>query len=99
MANLAGLKLELGDRWPACKDDLTVEIAFGVEIATSMTTLDVVAAGEQARTEANEAAADLFEQVDFVISATNPDVAFPAEVGDEHEGRRPPRSGRATTGR
>ena len=81
MANLAGLKLELGDRWPACKDDLTVAIAFGVEMATSMTTLDVVAAGEQARTEANEAAADLFEQVDFVISATNPDIAFPAEVG------------------
>ena len=45
-----------------------------------MTTLDVVAAGEQARIEANEAAADLFEQVDFVISATNPDVAFPADV-------------------
>ena len=34
MANLAGLKLELGDLWPDCKDDLTVEIAFGLEMAT-----------------------------------------------------------------
>ena len=81
MANLAGLKLELGDLWPACKDDLTVAIAFGLEMATSMTTLDVVAAGEKARTDANEAVADLFDQVDFVISATNPDIAFPADVG------------------
>jgi hypothetical protein len=32
-------------------------------------------------TKANEQMADLFDQVDFVLSATNPDVAFPAEVG------------------
>jgi Asp-tRNA(Asn)/Glu-tRNA(Gln) amidotransferase A subunit family amidase len=81
MANLAGLKLELGDRWPDCKDDLTTAIAFGLEMASQLTTLDVVAAGEGARTAQNEAMADLFDQVDFVISATNPDVAFPAEVG------------------
>jgi aspartyl-tRNA(Asn)/glutamyl-tRNA(Gln) amidotransferase subunit A len=36
---------------------------------------------EAQRTEANERMADLFDQVDFVISATNPDIAFPAHVG------------------
>ena len=30
LANLAGLKMELGDLWPDCKDDLTTEIAFGL---------------------------------------------------------------------
>jgi aspartyl-tRNA(Asn)/glutamyl-tRNA(Gln) amidotransferase subunit A len=80
MANLAGLKLELGDRWPECKDELTTAIAFGLEMAAQMTNLDIVAAGEGARTAQNEAMADLFDQVDFVITATNPDVAFPAEV-------------------
>src|SRR3954469_4144032 len=80
MANLAGLKMELGDLWPECKDDLTTSIAFGLEMATAMTTLDVVAAGEQSRTESNEAMADVFDQVDFVMCATNPDVAFPAEI-------------------
>jgi aspartyl-tRNA(Asn)/glutamyl-tRNA(Gln) amidotransferase subunit A len=80
MANLAGLKMELGDLWPGCKDDLTTSIAFGLEMATAMTTLDVVAAGERSRTESNEAMADVFDQVDFVMCATNPDVAFPAEV-------------------
>jgi Asp-tRNA(Asn)/Glu-tRNA(Gln) amidotransferase A subunit family amidase len=80
MANLAGLKLELGDRWPDCKDEMTTAMAFCVEMASTMTTLDVVAAGEQARIQANEAMADLFDQVDFVICATNPDVAFPADL-------------------
>ncbi|MEJ7584483.1 MAG: amidase family protein, partial [Acidimicrobiales bacterium] len=79
LANLAGLKLELGDLWPGCKDDLTTEIAFGLELASQMVNLDVVARGEGARTAANEAMAEIFDQVDFVICATNPDIAFPAD--------------------
>ncbi len=79
LANLAGLKLELGDRWPDCKDDLTTEIAFGLELAHQMVDLDVVARGEAARTAANEAMAAVFDQVDIVVCATNPDVAFPAD--------------------
>ncbi|MCU1454077.1 MAG: amidase, Asp-tRNAAsn/Glu-tRNAGln amidotransferase subunit [Acidimicrobiales bacterium] len=80
LANLAGLKIELGDHWPDCKDELTLEIAFGMTMAEQMVNLDTVARGEQARTAANEAMADVFDQVDFVMCATNPDVAFPAEV-------------------
>ena len=35
---------------------------------------------EAGRTEANERMAALFDQVDVVICASNPDVAFPAEI-------------------
>jgi aspartyl-tRNA(Asn)/glutamyl-tRNA(Gln) amidotransferase subunit A len=80
LGNLAGLKLELGSHWPACKDDLTGEIAFGLTVAESMVNLETVAQGEAARIAANEAMAAVFDQVDVLICATNPDVAFPADV-------------------
>ena len=80
MANLATLLVDLGDLWPGCKDDLSVEIAFGMEVATSMMNLDMAATVERNRRAANENMADVFDQVDFVICATNPDVAYPAEV-------------------
>lgn len=80
IANLATLLVDLGDRWPDCKDDLSVEIAFGMEVATSMMNLEMAATVERNRRAANETMADVFDQVDFVICATNPDVAYPAEV-------------------
>ena len=80
LGNLAGLKLELGSRWPPCKDELTGEIAFGLTMAESMVNLETVAQGEAARTAANEAMAAIFDEVDVLICATNPDVAFPADV-------------------
>lgn len=80
LANLAGLHGDLEGLWPGCKGDLTKEIAFGMELSEQMVDVAVVAKGEKARTAANERMADIFDQVDFVISATNPDVAFPAEV-------------------
>lgn len=81
VANLAQLRRVLGDLWPDCKDDLTPEMAFGIEMADGIYNLEMAARVESERTEANERMAELFDQVDFVISATNPDVAFPAEVG------------------
>jgi aspartyl-tRNA(Asn)/glutamyl-tRNA(Gln) amidotransferase subunit A len=80
VANLAQLKRELGDRWPDCKDDLTMEIAFGMSLAEQVMNLDIAARMEAARTQLNEATADVFDQVDFIITATNPDVACGAEV-------------------
>jgi aspartyl-tRNA(Asn)/glutamyl-tRNA(Gln) amidotransferase subunit A len=80
MSNLVQLRRELGDMWPGCKDDLTTEIAFGLTLAEQVYNLEMAAAVEAQRTEANELMAGLFDQVDFVISATNPDVAFPADV-------------------
>ena len=80
LANMVGLRMELGDLWPDCKDDLTKEIAFGLEMADGTVDLAMNARGEAARTMANEAMADIFDQVDLVICATNPDVAFPAHI-------------------
>ena len=80
LTNLATLKADLIDLWPACKDDLTPQIAFGLEFAEGAMNLEMSARAELARIEANETMAALFDQVDFVISATNPDVAYPAEV-------------------
>jgi aspartyl-tRNA(Asn)/glutamyl-tRNA(Gln) amidotransferase subunit A len=80
MSNLAQLRRALGDLWPGCKHDLTVEMAFGLDLASQVFDLDLAARVEAQRTEANERMAEVFDQVDFVICATNPDVAFPAEV-------------------
>jgi aspartyl-tRNA(Asn)/glutamyl-tRNA(Gln) amidotransferase subunit A len=80
MTNLAQLRRELGDAWPACKEQMTLEMAFGMELADKVFDLSLAATCERQRTEANETMADLFDQVDFVICATNPDVAFPAEI-------------------
>lgn len=80
MSNLCQLLRELGDRYPACEDDLTMEIAFGLRLAKDIYNLDMAARVEEQRTEANEIMAAVFDEVDFVISATNPDVAYPAEV-------------------
>jgi aspartyl-tRNA(Asn)/glutamyl-tRNA(Gln) amidotransferase subunit A len=92
LANLSQLLRALGPKWPDCKDELTLEIAFGLTLAEQQFDLAMMAKCEAARTEANEAMADLFDEVDFVIAATNPDVAFAADcylnqdVGDRRVG-------------
>ena len=80
MANLATLLDELGDRWPDCAGELTLEIAFGLRMAGEIFDLKAAANVERARRAANEAMADVFDRVDFVMCSTNPDVAFGAEV-------------------
>jgi aspartyl-tRNA(Asn)/glutamyl-tRNA(Gln) amidotransferase subunit A len=81
LANMASLVVELGDKWPDCRDDLTPEIAFGMDFATDLYNLQMAATVEKNRTEANEVMAAVFDEVDFIIAATNPDVAFPAHIG------------------
>ena len=80
ISNAVQLRRELDDAWPACREDMTTEIAFIVDLAGQMFDLDLAARCERQRTEANERMAAVFEEVDLVICATNPDVAFPAEV-------------------
>ncbi|HEY7940088.1 MAG TPA: amidase, partial [Acidimicrobiales bacterium] len=80
IGNLAGLREELGDLWPACRDELSAEIAFGLDLAQDALNLEVAGRAETARTDANEAMAAVFDEVDFIIAATNPDVAFPAHI-------------------
>jgi Asp-tRNA(Asn)/Glu-tRNA(Gln) amidotransferase A subunit family amidase len=80
MGNLATLLADLDDRWPACSDELTDEIAVGLHLAESVYNLRTAAVAEELRIQANEAMGEAFEQVDLIISATNPGPAFPAEA-------------------
>ena len=80
--SLAGLIAEfaaLGDRWPGCADQLTPEIRHGMRFAEGRYGLQARIRLEQRRSELFEAMAGLFEEVDLVVCAANPDVAFAAE--------------------
>lgn len=79
LANMSQLRRAIGSRWPECRDDLTLEIAFGMTIAEQNVNLDTIANAEEARTQANETMAAIFDEVDFIFCATNPDVAFDAD--------------------
>jgi aspartyl-tRNA(Asn)/glutamyl-tRNA(Gln) amidotransferase subunit A len=78
MSNLIGLAGELGDRYPACNDELTPEIQLGMNLATYNLNVKTAGATEMFRIEVNERMAAIFDEADFVLAATNPDTAFPA---------------------
>ena len=80
LANQASIRIALGDLWPDCKEKLTPAMALGVEMAEQLFDIDMAARVESQRTAANERMASLFDQVDIVLCASNPDVAFPADV-------------------
>ena len=80
MSGLAGVLSDLGDRWPEDRELLTEEMAFGVQVAEEHFDLGMAARVLERRTIANEAMAAVFDQVDLVLCATNPDVAYPADV-------------------
>jgi aspartyl-tRNA(Asn)/glutamyl-tRNA(Gln) amidotransferase subunit A len=69
----------LGDRWPDCKDVLTREIRSGMERAEERYSIATRVKIERRRMELNERMAALFDEVDLVMAAANPDVAFAAE--------------------
>ncbi len=79
LSNLVGLAGTLGERYPACADDLTPEIQLGMNMASHHYDLGTAAAAALFRVEVNEQMADVFDRADFVFAATNPDVAFAAE--------------------
>jgi aspartyl-tRNA(Asn)/glutamyl-tRNA(Gln) amidotransferase subunit A len=79
MAGTASLLAGLGDRYPACEQDLTPEIMFACNVATRHFDLGTAKAVELYRRRCIVAMATIFDEVDFIISATNPDVAFGAE--------------------
>jgi aspartyl-tRNA(Asn)/glutamyl-tRNA(Gln) amidotransferase subunit A len=80
MGNVATLLADLGGRWPQCARLLTDEIAVALRLSQSLYNLNTAAVAENLRIQANEAMGRAFESVDFVIAATNPGVAFPAEA-------------------
>lgn len=79
LAGMLGIRSTLGDAWPACADDLTPEMRFGLRWLDGKWDEDAAIRVAKRRVEHNEAMAALFDQCDLVITATNPDVAFAAE--------------------
>ena len=79
IGNLSVLLAELGDRWPSCAPLLTNAISDGLKIATSFYNLHTAAVAEAKRLHLHRQLADAFGQVDFIICATNPGPAFPAD--------------------
>jgi Asp-tRNA(Asn)/Glu-tRNA(Gln) amidotransferase A subunit family amidase len=79
MGNMATLLADLGDRWPGCAPDMTPDVALGLYMGQSLYNLQTAAVAESLRIQLNEAMAGAFDQVDFVIAATNPGPAFTAE--------------------
>jgi aspartyl-tRNA(Asn)/glutamyl-tRNA(Gln) amidotransferase subunit A len=76
LTGLLGIKSALGDAWPACAEELTPEIKFGLQWAEGKFDERVAINLESRRVAHNEAMAKVFDDVDFVFTATNPEVAF-----------------------
>ncbi len=77
-AGAPGLYADLKDYWPACEDDLTFEIKVAMRFMENYRIWHA-ASSERFRMEMNEAMADIFEQVDIVLSAVSPVEPFAAE--------------------
>ncbi|HEY5662763.1 MAG TPA: amidase [Ilumatobacter sp.] len=83
VANSVGLINQLQAHWPDCADDLTPEIRISMERGPGHYGADARIKLETRRSELNEKMAQVFDVasggVDFVITASNPDVAFDAD--------------------
>jgi aspartyl-tRNA(Asn)/glutamyl-tRNA(Gln) amidotransferase subunit A len=94
LSGVIGIHEALADHWPACAEDLTPEVRFAVEATQGMYSMEARHRIERRRVEVNRAMARLFEEVDFVVTASNPDVAFAADgplpdtFGGVHAGAR-----------
>lgn len=69
----------LGDLWPGCADVLTPEMRAGLELTEGRYNAAERAKIEHRRAQLNLRMHEIFSQVDIVITASNPDVAFNAE--------------------
>jgi Asp-tRNA(Asn)/Glu-tRNA(Gln) amidotransferase A subunit family amidase len=79
MAGQVAFVADLGDAYPDRIEELSPEMRLGLEVARDRFSLDRAASIESYRRQLNEAMADLFEAADFVMTSSNPDVAFAAE--------------------
>ncbi|MGH9017070.1 MAG: amidase [Acidimicrobiales bacterium] len=78
MAGQPTFLVDLGPAYPDRIDELSPEMRMGLDAARERFTLERAASIESYRRQLNEAMADLFEEADFVLCSTNPDVAFVA---------------------
>jgi Asp-tRNA(Asn)/Glu-tRNA(Gln) amidotransferase A subunit family amidase len=76
LAGTASLLVGLGDLYPACESELTPEIMLAANVATNHYDVETAKNIEAFRRDVIVQMARIFEQVDFVICATNPDIAF-----------------------
>ncbi|NDF88622.1 MAG: hypothetical protein EB108_06380, partial [Actinobacteria bacterium] len=79
ITGMAAIQFQLGDQWPACADQLTPEIRYGVERTANLYGVEARGKFEKRRIELNNRMAQIFSEVDLIITASNPDVAFNAE--------------------
>jgi aspartyl-tRNA(Asn)/glutamyl-tRNA(Gln) amidotransferase subunit A len=79
ISGMIAVHAELAGVWPECRHELTPEIAYGLETTSGRYSMEARIRIERRRTELNERMAAIFDEVDLVITATNPDVAFAAE--------------------
>ena len=79
LAGTASLLVGLGDLYPACEPALTPEIMLAANIATNHYDIETAKNIESFRRSIIVQMAEIFEQVDFIMCATNPDVAFGAK--------------------
>ena len=82
ISGMIEVRAALGARYPDCADDLTPEMKYGLAATEGKYSEEGRARIERRRTEVNHAMAKIFDPVDgvdFVITASNPDVAFDAE--------------------
>ncbi|MCU1395124.1 MAG: putative amidase [Ilumatobacteraceae bacterium] len=70
---------QLAPYLPECKDVLTPEIRGGVRLTQERYNLEARVKIEARRMELNERMAAIFGEVDLVMTASNPDIAFAAE--------------------
>ena len=76
ISGLLGIRAALGDAWPACADDLTPEMRFGLQWAEGKFDERAAINLEARRVGVNVAMSRMFDDLDVVFTATNPDVAF-----------------------
>lgn len=69
----------LGDLWPGCADVLTPEMRAGLERTEGRYNAAERAKIEERRAHLNLRMHEIFSQVDIVITASNPDIAFDAQ--------------------
>ena len=79
ISGMAALAYELRDYWPACADILTPEMRFGLQRTNGLYGTEARGKFEARRVELNRRMAEIFDNVDVIITASNPDVAFSAE--------------------
>jgi aspartyl-tRNA(Asn)/glutamyl-tRNA(Gln) amidotransferase subunit A len=78
ISGMISIREELGDLWPGCADDLTPEIRMGLQFTEGLYGSQARHKIETRRAALNERMAEIFRNVDIVMTASNPDVAFDA---------------------